>query len=58
MLAQILTHLTRLEVRADRRAQGVAYLEMLKQISPAPQEIQKRIDEVKAGQPFEAVTQK
>lgn len=54
LLAQILTHLTRLEVRANHRDQAVVYLEVLKKISPAPQEIQKRIAEVKAGQPFEA----
>ena len=54
LLAQILTRLTRLEVRENHREQAVAYLEVLKKISPVPQEIQKRIEEVKAGQPFEA----
>ncbi|MBI5385675.1 MAG: hypothetical protein HZA90_13435 [Verrucomicrobia bacterium] len=53
MLAQLLTHLARLEVRAHRPDVAVKYLETLKTISPHPEEIQKRIEEVKAGQPFE-----
>ena len=58
ILAQILTHLTRLEVRENHRDVAVGYLEVLQKISPVPQEIQKRIDEVKAGQSFEMGTQK
>lgn len=54
MLAQILTHLIRLEAHANRRDQAVVYLEMLKHISPNPQAVQKRIEEVQAGLPFEA----
>jgi tetratricopeptide (TPR) repeat protein len=53
-LAQILTHLTRLEVRANRRDQALKYLEMLKKVSPSPARIQQRIDDVKAGRSFEA----
>jgi tetratricopeptide (TPR) repeat protein len=52
--AEILTHLTRLEARQNRRDKALAYLEMLKQVSPSPHEVQKRIDELKAGLPFEA----
>lgn len=55
-LAEILTHLVRLEVREEHRPVAVKYLELLKSISPKPGEIQKRIDEVKAGQPFENTT--
>jgi tetratricopeptide (TPR) repeat protein len=53
-LAQVLTSLARLEVRENHRDQAVLYLEQLKKISPVPGEIQKRIQEVKAGLPFEA----
>ncbi len=53
MAAQILTHLARLEVRAGRRDRGMAYLEELKKVSPQPAEIQKRIEEVRAGLPFD-----
>ena len=56
--AEILTHLTRLEARENHRDKALAYLEQLKRISPTPQEIQKRIDEVKAGLPFEAEAKK
>jgi tetratricopeptide (TPR) repeat protein len=52
--AQILTRLTRLEVRSGHRDQAVAHLERFKLISPAPDRVQLRIAEVKAGQPFEA----
>lgn len=52
--AQILTHLTRLEVRAQHRDLAVSYLEKLKKISHVPDTVQKRIEEVKAGLPFEA----
>ena len=54
LLAEMLTHLARLEVRANRRDKAISYLEVLKKISPTPQEIQKRIEEVRAGLPFEA----
>ena len=54
MLAQILTQLIRLEARTAHRERAVDYLEMLKKISPNPEAVQKRIDEVKAGVPFEA----
>jgi tetratricopeptide (TPR) repeat protein len=54
LLAQILTHLIRLEARENHRDKAIRYLELLKKISPAPEQIQKRIEEVKAGQRFEA----
>ncbi len=53
--AEILTQLTRLESRANHRDKALAYLELLKRISPSAHEVQKRIDELKAGLPFEAV---
>jgi tetratricopeptide (TPR) repeat protein len=58
ILAQILTHLARLEMHQNRRDKAVAYLEQLKAVSAFPQEVQKRIDEVKAGLPFEADSRK
>jgi tetratricopeptide (TPR) repeat protein len=51
-VAEILLHLARLEVRDGHRDKAVGYLEMLKKVSPTPQEVQKRIEEVKAGLPF------
>jgi tetratricopeptide (TPR) repeat protein len=51
--AEILVHLARLEVREKRRGQAVAYLELLKKYSTSPQQVQKRIEEVKAGLPLE-----
>jgi tetratricopeptide (TPR) repeat protein len=57
-LSQILTRLTRLEVRANRRLVAAGYLEQLKKFSPFPQQVQKRIDDVKAGLPFEADTKR
>ncbi len=53
-LAQILSSLARLEVRENHRDEAVSYLELLKKVSPVPGEVQKRIEEVKAGLPFEA----
>jgi tetratricopeptide (TPR) repeat protein len=55
-LAQILTRLARLEVRENHRDQAVKYLEIYKKVAPAPDQVQKRIEEVKAGLPFEAET--
>jgi tetratricopeptide (TPR) repeat protein len=54
LLAEILLHLARLEVRENHRDQAVSYLERVKTVSPSPEQVQKRIDEVKAGLPFEA----
>jgi tetratricopeptide (TPR) repeat protein len=51
--AEILTHLTRLEARESHRDRALVYLQVLKQVSPSPQDVQKRIDELKAGLPFE-----
>jgi tetratricopeptide (TPR) repeat protein len=52
--AQILTRLTRLEVRQNQRAKAIGYLELLKQYSPTPAQVQQRLEEVKAGLPYEA----
>lgn len=52
MAVQILTQLARLESRAGRREVCLGWLVVLKKASKSPDEIQKRIDEVKAGQPF------
>lgn len=54
LAAQTLTSLARAEARQNHRDQAVGYLERLKKISPSPDEVQKRIDEVKAGQSLEA----
>ena len=52
--AQILGHLARVEAQANRREQTIRYLEMLKKVSPRPDQVQQRIDEFKAGRSFEA----
>lgn len=54
LLSQILLDLARLEVRENHRDRAVSYLERLKTVSPSPDQVQKRIDEVKAGLPLEA----
>jgi tetratricopeptide (TPR) repeat protein len=56
--AQILGRLARAEAREQQRDKAVHYLELLKLISPRPDEIQKRIEEVKAGLPFEATSKR
>ena len=53
MAVQILTQMARLESRAGRRERCLEWLGILKKASTHPDEVQKRIDEVKAGQPFE-----
>ncbi len=52
--AQIVNHLARVEDRCDHRERAIRWLELLKKISPHPEEIDKRIAEVRAGQPLEA----
>jgi tetratricopeptide (TPR) repeat protein len=53
---QILGRLARLEARDHQRDRALRYLEMLKQVSPTPDEVQKRIEDLKAGRPIEAET--
>jgi|APGre2960657505_1045072.scaffolds.fasta_scaffold00839_6 hypothetical protein len=52
MAVQIITQLARLESRAGRPARCLEWLGVLKKATKNPDEIQKRIGEVKAGQPF------
>jgi tetratricopeptide (TPR) repeat protein len=50
---QILNHLARVEDRTGHRERAIEWLAILKKISPHPAEIDKRIAEVRAGQPLE-----
>ena len=50
---QILNHLARVEDRTGHRERTIEWLAILKKISPHPAEIDKRIAEVRAGQPLE-----
>ena len=49
ILLQICTELTRLELGEKHFDQAIAYLEIMKKYSPHPDEIQKRIEEIKQG---------
>ncbi len=51
---QILNHLARVEDRTGNRERAIEWLAILKKVSPHPAEIDKRIAEVRAGQPLEA----
>jgi hypothetical protein len=51
---QILNNLVLAEDRLGNRDQAVSWLGIVRKISPHPEEIDKRIAEVRAGQPFEA----
>jgi hypothetical protein len=51
---QIVNFLAVIEDREGRREQTIAWLEVLKKLAPHPEEIEKRIAEVKAGKPLEA----
>lgn len=51
---QILNYLARVEDRTGRRERAIAWLELLKKVSPAPAEIDKRIAEVREGKSIEA----
>ena len=51
---QILNSLARVEDRTGRREQAVRWLEIVRKVSPHPEEIDKRIAEVRAGQSLEA----
>ena len=50
---QILNYLARVEDRTANRDRTVEWLTILKKVSPHPAEIDKRIAEVRAGQPLE-----
>jgi tetratricopeptide (TPR) repeat protein len=50
----ILNHLVKAEDRLGNREQAISWLGIVRKISPYPEEIDKRIAEVRAGQPFEA----
>lgn len=52
--SQILNNLVLAEDRLGNRDQAVSWLGIVRKISPHPEEIDKRIAEVRAGQPFEA----
>ncbi len=54
MALQIVNSLALLESRAGNRDRAVRWLEIVRKLSPHPTEIDKRIEEVKAGQPLEA----
>lgn len=49
MAEQILNYLARLEARAGNRAKSAEWLGIVKKVSPHPEEIEKRIQEVLAG---------
>jgi tetratricopeptide (TPR) repeat protein len=49
MAAQILHQLARLEARAGNRDKAISWLTIVKKVSPAPDEIEKRIAEVREG---------
>ena len=51
---QILNNLARVEDRTGHREQVVHWLELVRKASPHPEEIDKRIAEVRAGKPLEA----
>ena len=51
---QILNNLVLVEDRLGNRDQAVSWLGIVRKVSPHPEEIDKRIAEVRAGQPFEA----
>jgi tetratricopeptide (TPR) repeat protein len=50
---QILNYLARVEDRSGNRERVVSWLEIVRKVSPHPDEIDKRIAEVRAGQPLE-----
>ena len=52
---QILNHLAVVEDREGQHEQAVHWLELVRKVSPHPEEIDKRIAEVRAGKPLEAL---
>jgi tetratricopeptide (TPR) repeat protein len=51
--AQILNYLARVEDRTSNRERAISWLSILKKLSPHPDEVDKRIEEVRAGKPLE-----
>ena len=51
---QIVNFLARTEARSGNSARAISWLELLKKLSPHPDEIDKRIAEVHAGKSLEA----
>jgi Tfp pilus assembly protein PilF len=51
---QIVNCLAQIEDRSGHRERTISWLELLKKLSPRPEEIGKRIAEVRAGKPLEA----
>ena len=51
---QIVNYLARTEARTGQRERAIQWLQLLKKLSPHPDEIDKRIAEVRAGQSLEA----
>ena len=49
MLLQICTYLVQLELKEGNSAKAVSYLEIMKKVSPNPDAVQKRIEEIKQG---------
>ena len=49
LLLQICTYLVQLELRGGNSAKAISYLEIMKKISPHPEAVQKRIEEVRQG---------
>jgi len=52
--AQIVNYLARVEDRTGNRDRAISWLGILKKLSPHPDEIEKRIEEVRSGKPLEA----
>ena len=52
--AQILNYLVLIEDRAGNKERAIRWLEIVKKLSPHPDEIDKRIAELRAGKPFSA----
>jgi tetratricopeptide (TPR) repeat protein len=52
--AQIVNYLARVEDRTGNRERTISWLSILKKLSPHPDEVEKRIEEVRAGKPLEA----
>ena len=50
VVEQILNSLARVEARLGNREQAVEWLKVVRKVSPYPEEIDKRIEEVRAGQ--------
>jgi tetratricopeptide (TPR) repeat protein len=51
---QIVNYLARVEHRAGNLERAISWLELLKKVSPNPDQIDRRIAEVRAGKPLEA----